>query len=83
MHGERGGDGSYEFDGPDDLFSHSAMTILRTFMAHLEASAGLGHIDYHVNAAMKNKEKQVVTSLGSLVFHGNDEQPFVCMINPA
>ncbi len=55
MHGERGGDGTYSFDGADDLFGQSALTILRAFMAHLEASAGLGHIDYHVNAAMKNR----------------------------
>ena len=82
MHGERGGDGTYRFEGPDDLFTRSAMTILRAFMAHLEETAGLGHIDYHFNAAMKNKDKQVVTALGSLLFHGDDEQPFVCMIGP-
>lgn len=83
MHGERGGEGQYTFDAEDDLITHSAMTTVRRFMEHLQDHAGLGAIDWHVNAAMKNKEKRVVTALGDLVMHGDDEQPFVCFISEA
>lgn len=82
MHGERGGEGRYVFEGNDDLLKKSPMKVLRLFMEHLDKTAGLGHIDYEVNAAMKNKEKGVITALGNLDL-GNDTQPFVCMISHA
>lgn len=80
MHGERGGEGTYTFEAEDGLIDRSAMTTVRRFMEYLQDRAGLGTIDWHVNAAMKNKEKRVVTALGELVMKGNDEQPFVCFI---
>ncbi|WP_428926996.1 hypothetical protein [Marinibacterium sp. SX1] len=82
MHGARGGDRRFEFDGPDDLMAHSPMTVMRRFMEHLDDTARLGHIDYQVNAAMKNEKYQVVTVLGDLTFAKGDHQPFVCMIAP-
>lgn len=83
MHGDRGGEGTYMFEGPDDLMRHSPVTVLKAAMAHLDAHAGLGHIDFEINAALKNSEKSVVTALGALVFHGEDFQPFVCFIAPS
>ena len=83
MHGNRGGEGTHTFEGDADLMSRSPVRILRVFMAALEGKAGLGHIDYEVNAAMKNEDKNVVTALGNLILHGDDTQPFVCMISPA
>lgn len=80
MHGERGGEGQYTFEAEDGLIARSALTTVRRFMEHLQTHAGIGAIDWHVNAAMKNKEKRVVTALGELVMHGDDEQPFVCFI---
>ena len=82
MHGNRDAQRTIEFDGPDDLIEHSPMTVMRTFMAHLDETADLGHIDYHVNAALKNDKYQVVTVLGELVFGKGDHQPFMCMISP-
>lgn len=79
MHGDRGGEGTYTFEAETGLIQHSAMTTVRRFMEHLNDHAGLGKFDWHVNAAMKNKEKGVVTALGELVLHGDDE-PFVCFI---
>ncbi|MAC79481.1 MAG: hypothetical protein CML66_15625 [Rhodobacteraceae bacterium] len=81
-HGRRGGERMFEFEGPEDLMDHSPMTVMRTFMAHLDETADLGHIDYHVNAALKNDKYQVVTVLGELVFGKGDHQPFMCMISP-
>ena len=81
MHGNRGGEGKYSFEGKDDLLKRSPVKVLRAFLEYLDEHAGIGHIDYEINAAMKNKEKGVVTALGNLVFHGDDEQPFICMIS--
>ena len=81
MHGRRGGDRTFDFQGPDDLMTHSPMTVMRTFMAWLDDTADLGHIDYQVNAAMKNEKYMVVTVLGELTFEKGDHQPFVCMIS--
>ena len=81
MHGERGGEGVYRFEAADDLLRHSPITVLRAAMAYLDAHAGIGHIDYEVNAALKNADKGVVTAMGSLVFHGEDHQPFICFIS--
>lgn len=83
MHGERGGEGRYKFDAEDGLMGGSAMTVVRTFMEHLQDHAGIDHIDWQVNAAMKNKDKGVVTALGNLIMNDDDEQPFVCFINAA
>lgn len=83
MHGERGGEGSYTFEAKDGLIQKSPMKTLKAFIAHLEATAGLGHIDWIASAALRNKEKGVVTAMGSFIFHGDDEQPFICMITEA
>lgn len=83
MHGERGGEGRHKFNGPDDLMEHSPITVMRVFMAYLDEHAGLGHIDFHINAAMKNDKYGVVTVLGELVFAKDDHQPFACFISKA
>jgi len=83
MHGDRGGEGRYTFEADADLLAHSPATVMRTAMAALDARAGIGHIDYELNAALKNSEKGVVTALGNLVFHGDDVQPFGAFISAA
>lgn len=82
MHGERGGTGVYRFEGPDDLLELTPVKTLRFFMEWLETAneTRIGHFDYAINAAMKNKEKGIVTGLGEFLFN-DGEQPFVCMIN--
>ncbi|ARE41247.1 hypothetical protein RGUI_3106 [Rhodovulum sp. P5] len=81
MHGGREAEATREFDGPDDLMAGSPAAVMRTYMEWVDAHAGVGHVDYELNAAMKSKDGRVVTTLGSLIFHGNDHQPFVCMIS--
>lgn len=80
MHGRRGSEGIHDFEEESDLLSHSPMTVLRRTLEAVEKSEGIGHIDYEVNAAMKNEENGIVTALGRLIFHGDDRQPFVAYI---
>ena len=52
MHGERGSEGSYDFDGPDDLLKKTPVRIVRHFMEHVEKSVLQSqHVDYELNAA--------------------------------
>lgn len=82
MHGDQGGAGEYRFEADDDLLSQTPATVVRAFMEHLDRQASLGKIDYELNAAMKNKDKGVVTALGHFTLSG-DEQPFVLFISAA
>lgn len=81
MHGNRDGEGHYDFEAPEMLAQASPVRIMRAFMEHLEAKAHVGHIDYEINAAMKNKEVGVVTVMGQLIFDNDSVQPFICMID--
>ncbi|MEL6284746.1 MAG: hypothetical protein AAFQ18_00920 [Pseudomonadota bacterium] len=82
MHGNRSGEGRYEFEGPDGLLERTPASVLRALMQHVEDRAGIGHIGYELNAAFKNETVKVVTALGQLHFEDDGAQPFVCMINP-
>lgn len=81
MHGNREAEGRHTFEAADDLMTHSPATVMRTYMEWLDAHGGVGHVDYELNAAMKSKDGKTVTTLGQLIFHGTDHQPFICMIS--
>ncbi|MEM1050251.1 MAG: hypothetical protein AAGL24_29135 [Pseudomonadota bacterium] len=81
MHGDRGGEGKYSFEGPEDLLSSTPVRVMRRFMDSIEARNGIGHIDYEINAAMKNKEHEIVTIIGEIQFENDNAQPFMCMIS--
>ena len=80
MHGIRGSEGTYRFEGPDDLMDRSPVRVMRHFMEWINANAGIGHVDYELNAAMKNDDVKIVTALGRMNFSPMSHQPFVCMI---
>lgn len=82
MHGTRGGEGRYEFEGPETLFTETPVRIMRTFMTDLDKRANLGHIDYEINAAFKNKDAETVCVMGNFYFEQGGTQPFLCMISP-
>jgi hypothetical protein len=82
MHGARGGEGTYRFDLPRDLVHASPVRIMRAFMEHAETRAALGHIDYEINAALKNREHDITTVIGEFVFGPDNRQPFCCFIAP-
>jgi len=81
MHGKRGGEGRYEFEGPDGLLDRTPVRIMRAFMDSIEATNGIGHLDYEINAALKNKQYGIITVIGEVVFEGGDHQPFMCMLS--
>ncbi|WP_158964846.1 hypothetical protein [Chachezhania sediminis] len=81
MHGAHEGEADYMFEGPDDLMDRTPVRVMRAFMEYLDSTAGLGHIDYEINAAKRNREQRVVTILGDLVFAPDDVKPFMCMIS--
>ena len=81
MDAETGGEGIHEFEAADDLLDHSPMTVVRTFF-QAERAHDMAHLikDYELNAAMKNKDRKVVTALGSLILTSGMELPFLLMI---
>ena len=46
VHGKRGGEGRYEFTGPDDLLGETPYNVMRAFIDSAEATHSIGHIDY-------------------------------------
>jgi hypothetical protein len=71
--GQTGGEGSYQFDGADNLMSLTADEIVSTFFDHVERDVLQRHSDWELN---------VVTALGSLVpANGGDPSPFLLMIS--
>lgn len=81
MHGTRGGEGRYEFEGSEDLLSQTPVRIMRVFMDSVEAKNGIGHIEYEINAALKNKDHDIATVIGEIQFEDGDQQPFMCMLS--
>jgi hypothetical protein len=80
--GQTGGEGSYQFDGADNLMSLTADEIVSTFFDHVERDVLQRHSDWELNSVMKNKPLRVVTALGSLVpANGGDPSPFLLMIS--
>lgn len=80
MHGKRGGEGNYTFEGPENLLESSPVKVMRAFMESVEAKDGMGFMDYEINAALKNKALGVVTVIGEMKFEKHGDQPFMCMI---
>ena len=83
MHGSRGGEGRYQFEGPDDLLKSTPVRIMRAFMDSVVAKNGIGHVDYEVNAALKNDEHEIATVIGEIEFEHAGTQPFMCMLSRA
>lgn len=77
-----GNEGSYDFDGPDDLLSQTPVRVVRHFMEYIDKTVlPSQHMDYELNAALKNRERGIVTAMGDLHFeHGEDPAPFMLMI---
>lgn len=82
MHAETGGEGSYQFQGPDDLMKKTADEIVAVFLDHVESEILRHHVDWEINAVFKNKQRGVVSAIGSLIPEKDDEPlPFLVMIS--
>ena len=79
---ETNGEGSYAFEGPQDLMQKTADEIVSVFFDHVEKEVLGTHADWEVNGVMKNKERGIVTAIGSLIPEKNDPPlPFLLLIS--
>lgn len=81
MDAATGGEGSYEFEGANDLWKKPADEIVAVFFDHVEKEVLKHNADWELNGALKNKERGVVTAMGSLIIDPNEPAlPFLLMI---
>jgi hypothetical protein len=79
---ETNGEGAYTFEGPEDLMKRTADEIVTTFFDYVEQDLLKTHADWEINGAMKNKERQIVTAIGSLIPEKSDPpMPFLLLIS--
>jgi len=82
MDAETGSGNFYEFDGPDDLLDRTPVRVVRHFMEIVDRDLlPKEHIDYELNAAMKNRQIGVITAMGSMMLERGGEIPFLLMIS--
>lgn len=81
MDAATGGEGAYEFEGPQDLMERTADEVVEAFFTKVEAQLPSTHIDWELNGALKNREIKVVTAMGSLIPGPNEPLlPFLLLI---
>ena len=73
--------GSYPFDGPDTLFDKTADQIVRAFFEHVDTDIFHHHVDYEMNSAFKNRDRNAVTAMGSLILDNDSHLPFLLLIS--
>ena len=82
MDAKSGNEGLYDFEAPDDFLTRTPVRVVRHFMEFVDKDVlPSQHVDYELNAALKNPAGSVVTAMGNLHFeHGEDPAPFLLMI---
>ncbi|MFA5949565.1 MAG: hypothetical protein WC807_04720 [Hyphomicrobium sp.] len=79
---ETNGEGAYSFEGPEDLMTKTADEIVAAFFHHVETEVLSRHADWELNGVMKNKERGIVTAIGSLIPDKDDvPMPFLLLIS--
>jgi hypothetical protein len=82
MDAQTGSEGNYKFDGPPDLMGRTADEIVNMFFDEVNHEVLHGHVDWELNAVMNNRERRVVTAIGSLIPRRDDPPiPFLLMIS--
>jgi hypothetical protein len=82
MDAETDGEGSYQFDGPGDLMGSTADEIVSMFFEKTQQEVLSHSADWELNGVMKNRDRGVVTAIGSLIPEKNDPPiPFLLMIS--
>jgi len=82
LDGETNGEGSYIFEGPDDLMGKTADEIVTVFFDHVDQEVLKTHADWEINGVMKNKDRGIVTAIGSLIPNKDDRPvPFLLLIS--
>jgi hypothetical protein len=83
---ETGGEGRYTFSYPGDLMHETADEVIHQFFNHVDKAIFTHHVDYEINSAFKNKDRRIVTGLGSLIVEHSgksEDLPFLLMISEA
>jgi hypothetical protein len=62
---ETNGEGAYTFPGPADLMQRTADEIVAAFFEHVEKEVLKTNADWELNGVMKNKERGIITAIGS------------------
>jgi len=82
LDGDTNGEGAYSFEGPEDLMTRTADEIVTVFFHYIETEVLSRHADWELNAVMKNKERGIVTAIGSLIPEKDDvPMPFLLLIS--
>lgn len=81
IHGRHAGQDTYEFDIDENMLEETPIRIMRKFMEYMDEAAHLGHLDYEINAAMKDDDN-VISAIGAILFSATNRQPFTCLISP-
>lgn len=78
---ETSGENTYDFEGPPDLMRKTADEIVTTFFDYVDTELLSKRADWEINGVMKNKERGVVTAIGSLIPEKDDPPlPFLLLI---
>ena len=75
IHGRHEGQDTYEYEMADELLDASPVRTMQAFMEYMDEAAHLGHLDYEINAAIKEKEGNVTTVIGAILFSETNRQP--------
>jgi hypothetical protein len=79
---ENGNEAGYEFDGPPDLMGQAADDVIGTFFDQVDKLILEDHVDWELNGALNNRQRRVVTAIGSLIPKaGTPPIPFLLMIS--
>jgi len=79
---ETGGEGSYQFEGPEDLMQRTADEVVSIFFEQVEPRVLRHHVDWEVNGVFKNRERRIVSAIGSLIPQKDEPAlPFLLLIS--
>jgi hypothetical protein len=82
MDAETGSEAGYQFNGPVDLMSRTGDEIVNVFFDQVDREVLRDHADWELNGVVNNRERHVVTAIGSLIPKKNDPPiPFLLMIS--
>ncbi len=75
------GEAVYDFEARDDLLSDTPVRVVRAFFEGVDPAVfPTRHVDWEINAALKNAERGVVTVAGALHLKDAPPVPFAVMI---
>ncbi len=78
------GEDAFDFEAPEDLMNDTPVRVVRAFFGSGDPSRfRTKHQDWELNAAFKNRERRVVTCMGSWHLGGDTPPvPFLLLIAP-